>query len=189
MSLPVRGAWVEISCSGGGRSAGGLSLPVRGAWVEIAHSCSMRRRSVCRSPCGERGLKLRKLLHNASSFSRSPCGERGLKSRLLGVRVCTLPSLPVRGAWVEIGRGSASCRRKASLPVRGAWVEISATCPMTSMKSRRSPCGERGLKSAQSSRRYPLPLSLPVRGAWVEMESLRNRGHPAIVAPRAGSVG
>ena len=56
-SLPVRGAWVEIYCSGGGRSAGGR-----------------------RSPCGERGLKF-DWEPSASPVNdrRSPCGERGLK--------------------------------------------------------------------------------------------------------------
>ena len=35
MSLPVRGAWVEmLECIDGGNGIG--SLPVRGAWVEIA---------------------------------------------------------------------------------------------------------------------------------------------------------
>ena len=34
-----------------------LSLPMRGAWIEIA-SLRLRKNLVeCRSPCGERGLK------------------------------------------------------------------------------------------------------------------------------------
>ena len=33
-------------------------------------------------------------------------------------------SLPVRGAWVEIGPPAAEQALYASLPVRGAWVEI-----------------------------------------------------------------
>ena len=34
----------------------------------------------CRSPCGERGLKLSNALHLFVGFlGRSPCGERGLK--------------------------------------------------------------------------------------------------------------
>ena len=34
MSLPVRGAWIEMQTSFGGTTATG-SLPVRGAWIEI----------------------------------------------------------------------------------------------------------------------------------------------------------
>ena len=34
MSLPVRGAWIEI-LSSGGLSRSAMSLPVRGAWIEI----------------------------------------------------------------------------------------------------------------------------------------------------------
>ena len=34
---------------------------------------------------------------------RSPCGERGLKCLRLDVQpTATIPSLPVRGAWIEI---------------------------------------------------------------------------------------
>ena len=35
MSLPVRGAWVEIACNYWGQGLAHVSLPVRGAWVEI----------------------------------------------------------------------------------------------------------------------------------------------------------
>ena len=34
-----------------------LSLPVRGAWIEISFSDCNPVNSECRSPCGERGLK------------------------------------------------------------------------------------------------------------------------------------
>ena len=101
-------------------------------------------------------------------------------------------SLPVRGAWIEM-----PCRKSRlfcwrSLPVRGAWIEMgTATCG-NGEKARRSPCGERGLKSekpptldAVTSSRSPCgerglkytfglvrcreTVSLPVRGAWIEI--------------------
>ena len=56
-----------------------LSLPVRGAWVEILSANSITAGTLCRSPCGERGLKCRYSLQALLSFGRSPCGERGLK--------------------------------------------------------------------------------------------------------------
>ena len=34
------------------------------------------------------------------------------------------PSLPVRGAWIEIPSPADIYGRPASLPVRGAWIEI-----------------------------------------------------------------
>ena len=34
-----------------------VSLPVRGAWVEILGCLAYKIGSICRSPCGERGLK------------------------------------------------------------------------------------------------------------------------------------
>ena len=35
LSLPVRGAWIEISAYQTNNASGVLSLPVRGAWIEI----------------------------------------------------------------------------------------------------------------------------------------------------------
>ena len=35
LSLPVRGAWIEIITSSANSNADALSLPVRGAWIEI----------------------------------------------------------------------------------------------------------------------------------------------------------
>ena len=33
-------------------------------------------------------------------------------------------SLPVRGAWIEIGKFFWWLQERTSLPVRGAWIEI-----------------------------------------------------------------
>ena len=35
-----------------------------------------------------------------------------------------IPSLPVRGAWIEIPRCRGTRHQRLSLPVRGAWIEI-----------------------------------------------------------------
>ena len=61
-----------------------LSLPVRGAWIEIVNILALCANNVCRSPCGERGLKYVYPL----------------------IRLGRMLSLPVRGAWIEI------CRRR-----------------------------------------------------------------------------
>ena len=56
-------------------------------------------------------------------------------------------SLPVRGAWIEIGLKKAVERDEAvSLPVRGAWIEIAMPGKVLLRSFGRSPCGERGLK-------------------------------------------
>ena len=55
-SLPMRGAWIEISAGSGNLSFTGTSLPMRGAWIEIAGDCRVNHQQ-SRSPCGERGLK------------------------------------------------------------------------------------------------------------------------------------
>ena len=81
-------------------------------------------------------------------------------------------SLPVRGAWVEIGGGGVDAGSAWSLPVRGAWVEIRQAIAVFSASMSRSPCGERGLKYTTSLLRGHMKAgSLPVRGAWVEMHS------------------
>ena len=57
VSLPSRGAWIEISVYQQGQGAADASLPSRGAWIEMV-SIRLRVAVVCgRSPRGERGLK------------------------------------------------------------------------------------------------------------------------------------
>ena len=52
----MRGAWVEIRLLMNNIRYK-MSLPVRGAWVEMAGSATGAHRAGSRSPCGERGLK------------------------------------------------------------------------------------------------------------------------------------
>ena len=85
-----------------------LSLPIRGAWIEIRFKRGKIIRDG-RSPSGERGLKYpRTPRAYRKTQSRSPSGERGLKS--LGLRDGkNLPSsLPIRGAWIEMPTRSAN---------------------------------------------------------------------------------
>ena len=95
VSLPVRGAWVEMLCALGydcgdmRRSPCGerglkfpascafcqcqlMSLPVRGAWVEIQMPCRGRGCRMSRSPCGERGLKYESRLPAAINSTVAP---------------------------------------------------------------------------------------------------------------------
>ena len=57
-----------------------MSLPVRGAWIEMEWQALDA--AAGRSPCGERGLKLLAAGGSGWRLCRSPCGERGLKSLL-----------------------------------------------------------------------------------------------------------
>ena len=101
----------------------------------------------CRSPCGERGLKLPVSAGSASGTRRSPCGERGLK---FFVRVTEVETVDGRSPCGERGLKSTHpttfCRRLPSLPVRGAWIEILMVSNVQLLMICRSPCGERGLK-------------------------------------------
>ena len=121
------------------------------------------------------------------------------------------PSLPVRGAWIEITKAEYKESRDVSLPVRGAWIEICLIFDPNLDTARRSPCGERGLKYHIVDAAELEALSLPVRGAWIEMANAtqeaimqqsrspcgerglksceaRFNGALTSVAPRAGSV-
>ena len=146
-----------------------------------------------------------------SPARRSPYGERGLKLHHDQVAVCQPRSLPVRGAWIEI-LCLAECRKRyeslpvrgawieiiqsmnreswltRSLPVRGAWIEILISGSISRNTSRRSPYGERGLKSDDERQRRGPGASLPVRGAWIEIYTERGGRKTYTVAPRTGSV-
>ena len=143
------------------------SLPVRGAWVEIRSWLKISSCGVCRSPCGERGLKSSLIETLVSAICRSPCGERGLKYQIaLLMRVCAGRS-PCGERGLKLRPSSQNGSQQRSLPVRGAWVEITA-------RDANLPC---------------VLASLPVRGAWVEIAWQHSVQIIADVAPRAGSVG
>ena len=57
----------------------------------------------------------------------------------------------------------------SSLPTRGAWIEINTANPRNAHCCRRSPPGERGLKSCEQGAWCAVGLSLPTRGAWIEI--------------------
>ena len=77
-SLPARGAWIEIGRWRCKRRAG-RSLPARGAWIEITFGGNRLETVGRRSPHGERGLKFLCYTGLATEQCRSPHGERGLK--------------------------------------------------------------------------------------------------------------
>ena len=141
---------------------------------------------------------------------RSPCGERGLKSFPPAACKRRTPSLPVRGAWVEIrcrkcrrrkadGRSPcgerglkypaslppSSCARRSPCGERGLKYlrAIERPCPTLG----RSPCGERGLKFTDRRMRIIYPQSLPVRGAWVEIYCRRHEPRQAWSLPVRGA--
>ena len=56
-------------------------------------------------------------------------------------------SLPVQGAWIEIAGRRPLLDLEPSLPVQGAWIEIFLALLCRVIRAGRSPCRERGLKS------------------------------------------
>ena len=103
-------------------------------------------------------MKFGHLAPLAACRGRSPHGERGLKSRTHARAGHAGASLPSRGAWIEIWKILLSTvQSESSLPSRGAWIEILATELAHSPFLRRSPHGERGLKSFSCSARMRYP--------------------------------
>ena len=104
-----------------------------------------------RSPCGERGLKF--LLHRKAQCTTRSLPVRGawIEIQAEGRGESAGKSLPVRGAWIEITCRNTGCEQAKSLPVRGAWIEMEESRSGAPGLCRRSPCGERGLKSAGSA--------------------------------------
>ena len=80
LSLPSRGAWIEIDYSSKRRVRYLESLPSRGAWIEMSNVDVVSNKIVGRSPRGERGLKYGH--YNTDIIYDS--------------------SLPSRGAWIEM---------------------------------------------------------------------------------------
>ena len=72
---------------------------------------------------------------------------------------------------------STFCMVLLSLPLRGAWIEISGCSAQRHTHGRRSPYGERGLKSLLSCSNAPWPESLPLRGAWIEIPNAPSLGN------------
>ena len=60
-------------------------------------------------------------------------------------------------------------RKAESLPARGAWIEICQSPPLKSLRRRRSPHGEHGLKCLAEVEQRIDDQSLPARGAWIEI--------------------
>ena len=188
LSLPVRGAWIEIFCALPAlqgalcRSPCGerglksvifsmpflqlLSLPVRGAWIEIVMETQEFQKMSGRSPCGERGLKSSAARTTRLTRCRSPCGERGLKCIRRNDCGSRGRRSPCGERGLKYGLALAPRILLSSLPVRGAWIEIPAAMQLAQAGGSRSPCGERGLK----------------------LEEKAERDAEEAVAPRAGSV-
>ena len=78
-SLPVRGAWIEITLIARIRRLRHSSLPVRGAWIEIVKRCVLCI-YIWSLPVRGAWIEMLSLSRNQPFFL----------------------SLPVRGAWIEI---------------------------------------------------------------------------------------
>ena len=123
-SLSSWRAWIEISSRFPCR-ASRQSLSSWRAWIEIVRRAVHARRTVGRSPHGERGLKYDS--HGAAQDHRR--------------------SFSSWRAWIEIRPRPCRCRQLRSLSSWRAWIEIRRTIPSSNRPTSRSPHGERGLKS------------------------------------------
>ena len=166
----------------------------------------------CRSPCGERGLKYCSPDNKGQRSASLPVLGAWIEMYLWQEMTAGNRSLPVRGAWIEMPTVTRQPpHMPVSLPVRGAWIEIGTNPPHTTIWRCRSPCGERGLKSATKLECYEIKARRSPCGerglkfAKSTNVGLRSRRSPCgerglkcpyhkmrtntrLVAPRAGSV-
>ena len=143
---------------------------------------------LCRSPHGERGLKLFAGHTTHTLLSRSPHGERGLKLECRVELNLALASLSSRRAWIEIYTPASRPCRTRSLSSRRAWIEIRLVREFADRMTRRSPHGERGLKLLMVRILLRGVPSLSSRRAWIEIVRNSSRTDTRFVALLTESV-
>ena len=146
-----------------------LSLPMRGAWIEIYPFGFNLKRFSRRSPCGGAWIEMNIAGCPGLTAWSLPMRERGLKFQRSSITDRERRSLPMRGAWIEIYPFGFNLKRfSRRSPCGGAWIEMNiAGCPGLTAWS--LPMRERGLKFQRSSITDRERRSLPMRGAWIEI--------------------
>ena len=126
------------------------------AWIEMlgnTHTSTQQGRS----PHGERGLKYRREDRVRPGRRRSPHGERGLKSECRQRHSWRVLSLSSWRAWIEIViPRMMKPVSNVSLSSWRAWIEIRGHRRIGHDAMRRSPHGERGLKSPACGHDVPV---------------------------------
>ena len=102
---------------------------------------------------------------------RSPYGERELKIQGLMMLKEQIMSLPIRGAWIETVRTVKCTQSKWSLSMRGAWIETKDPERYVYPHDC-STCGERELKLPRYLGAADTPYRSPWGGAWIEIARL-----------------
>ena len=77
LSLPTRGAWIEISISAERAISVGGSLPTRGAWIEIYHPLFHAKHLIVAPHAGSVDRNQFTMIEALNPTGRSPRGERG----------------------------------------------------------------------------------------------------------------
>ena len=107
---------------------------------------------------------------------------------LLELRAAS-PSLPSRGAWIEmVWRALSMARMAVSLPSRGAWIEIRCNIPPPFGACPSLPSRGAWIEMFVSPGTVEIKMSLPSRGAWIEIRRGRRTPGGTSVAPLTGSV-
>ena len=132
------------------------------------------------------------LVFMVMALRRSPRGERGLKFQKFANDLEMIPSLPPRGAWIEIstapiglgGLGRSPRGERGLKYIRDLFksIKLVSRSPRGERGLKylpvviapgvirgRSPRGERGLKCLWPFGYHTIGKSLPPRGAWIEI--------------------
>ena len=114
-----------------------MSLPMRGAWIEIWISTMQPEIAFGRSPCGERGLKFVGEFTSANAETSLPMRGAWIETHSSSVAAKPTALLPLRGAWIKI-RGS--CQATITGNVSG-WQMVHLWCYSLSDCDWRKVCG------------------------------------------------
>ena len=146
-----------------------LSLPTRGAWIEISMSISVTTLCSVAPHTGSVDWNQDYMDLLEYQCGRSPHGERGLKSLWCGGLRITLDVAPHTGSvdwnFLPFAINLLLCCRSP----HGERGLKFPTPRRLSASAGRSPHGERGLKWQYNQEQKQAYKSLPTRGAWIEI--------------------
>ena len=145
MSLPTRGAWIEIKCPCRPEYTQ-TSLPTRGAWIEIgtvAAGLTVKASVAPHAGSVDRNSGHFICLQTIYVAPLAGSVDRNISSQSSLVYLCM--SLPTRGAWIEISRSQRDFDEYGVAPHAGSVDRnYGVINPKRLRVFGRSPRGERG---------------------------------------------
>ena len=157
----MRGAWIEKNWKVGCRHV--VAPHARSEnWKPICNNYSER--NECRSPYGERELKIQGLMMLKEQIMSLPIRGARIEKAFWWIQTGRIRSLSMRGAWIEIIAVSSGNTAQIAPHAGSENWNIDWYILIDSLKNR-SPCRERELKSSNQRELHYLPDIAPQVGS------------------------